>query len=103
MKNSKSALLASLLALCSVPAMAGPNWDIIHRAEANKAARSHEPALAMPLDHGPRAITTPGQNEARLARLLVQGRAEKQGAAVSTEPHHVAASAHTPRTVPAHS
>lgn len=41
-------------------ASAGPNWDVIHEAEARHAHHAQEHVV--PLDHGPRAITTPWLN-----------------------------------------
>ncbi len=38
-------------------AWAGPNWQVIHEAEARHA--HHATEHVAPLDHGPRAITTP--------------------------------------------
>jgi len=38
-------------------AAAGPNWHVIHEAEAHHAHHAKEHVV--PLDHGPRAITTP--------------------------------------------
>jgi len=55
-------LTGILAAAISMPALAGPNWDVIHEAEARHVAR-HEVEHVLPLDYGPRAITTPYLNK----------------------------------------
>ena len=74
--NSKNILIVSLLSItiCSV-AVAGPDWEIIHKAEADRVSSEHRSAnnnmkrTITLLDHGPRAITTPYVNEKRKLEL----------------------------------
>lgn len=63
-------LTGILAAAISMPALAGPNWDVIHEAEAHHLAR-HEGEHVLPLDHGPRAITTPYLNKVHEGELPV--------------------------------
>ena len=65
-------LTGILAAAISMPALAGPNWDVIHEAEAHHLAR-HEAEHVLPLDYGPRAITTPWLNK------LIFAKADKLG------------------------
>lgn len=63
-----SATLSGLIAVSlAAPALAGPNWDAIRAAEARHAAHKAE-AHGQPLDHGPRAISTPWLNQVHAAR-----------------------------------
>lgn len=87
----KKLLLVSLigaLALgATLPAIAGPDWDVIERARKAKreaalaqAAQASAPGLStssrgcpppslvLPTAHGPRAVTTSAANEVRKAR-----------------------------------
>lgn len=52
-------------------ATAGPNWHVIHEAEAHRAHHAKEHAA--PLDHGPRAITAPW-----LSKVEAEQRAERK-------------------------
>lgn len=65
--------IAGILALSSfaLPAVAGPNWLVIHDAQqahqhqhtiVKKEAPSRND-LILPLDHGPRALSTPWLNK----------------------------------------
>jgi hypothetical protein len=68
------------------PAFAGPDFQAIEKSRATKqVAHSHRvdsntgqrvscppEALVLPLDHGPRAQTTPGENRVRKARYEAQ-------------------------------
>jgi hypothetical protein len=71
-------VLAGVFAMSlAVPALAGPNWPVIQ--EARKASQQHMPADAnshsgevLPLDHGPRARTTPWLNKQREQEILAQ-------------------------------
>ena len=63
-------LTGILAAAISMPALAGPNWDVIHEAEAHHLAR-HEAEHVLPLDYGPRAITTPWLNKKHEDELRV--------------------------------
>lgn len=79
-----------------VPAMAGPDFQAIEQARKAKQAargaaaenrgeaagsggRECPDRLVLPLDHGPRALTTPYLNEQRKARFEAQKRACEQG------------------------
>ena len=64
MKKLTVVLIGILAAAVQMPAQAGPNWDAIHEGEAHHLAQ-HAVEHALPLDHGPRAITTPWLNKAR--------------------------------------
>lgn len=77
MKNTHTIFALALSAAVSMPAAAGPNWDVIHKAEADKAAHKHERALVLPLDYGPRAITTPWLNRQHLSKLVAQSEAPR--------------------------
>lgn len=80
-----SMILAGVLAVSfALPAMAGPNWTVIHEAEKNhKAAEQpHHNNNAteeevLPLDHGPRAKTTPWMNKQREMELLAGAHKKK--------------------------
>jgi len=84
----------------AVPAIAGADWQTIERAreakQATQMAHHGDPyeaagptaagtrcptdVLALPLDHGPRAQTTPQQNRLRMARHEAQLKACQQAA-----------------------
>lgn len=70
MKKSIAAVVC--LSAFSLPAAAGPNWDVIHKAETDQEGRNRPAALVLPLDHGPRAITTPWLNHVRLGEMISQ-------------------------------
>ena len=87
-----TALATAVLALMTVSeAQAGPDWQLIEHARrakqqqagADKAlvtvACANKPA-ALPLDHGPRAQTTPAANELLKQRLQDQQRSGVQPA-----------------------
>lgn len=102
MKKSIAAVVC-LSAAFSLPAAAGPNWDVIHKAEADQEAGKHPTALVLPLDHGPRAITTPWLNHVKLAEMISQldtknklaKQNRKQASAVATAPAHTSPSTHS--------
>jgi hypothetical protein len=94
MKKEAMALVIALSITVSMPAVAGPNWDVIHKAEANKAAHKHEAALVLPLDYGPRAITTPWLNKERLGKLVAQIDAQQRVAHAQAKKSHVVVAAH---------
>lgn len=92
--------LISALTLGTVlPAFAGPDWQAIEQArkakQATQAARHGDAmpakaadsmrcppdALVLPLDHGPRAQSTPYLNEKRKARFEAEQKACKEAAA----------------------
>lgn len=74
-----SITLAGMLSISlALPAVAGPNWSIIHDAEAHKASHQQPAATknvptveeVVPLDHGPRALSTPYLNKEREMQIL---------------------------------
>lgn len=77
MKRASIILSGALLLGAMLPAYAGPDWQVIEHGRRAKQAmqsrglnsespkRCSPEALALPLDHGPRAQTTPRQNELR--------------------------------------
>lgn len=87
--------LASALTLGAAwPAFAGPDFQVIEKARADRQAAVAAQAattrvdratgqrvncppepLVLPLDHGPRAQTTPGENRMRRARYEAQVKA----------------------------
>ncbi|HKB60824.1 MAG TPA: hypothetical protein VKC56_12360 [Gallionellaceae bacterium] len=103
MKNRALPAILALFIAFSLPAVAGPNWDVIHRAEANKAAHIREKALVLPLDYGPRAITTPWLNRERIGELVSQADTESKLARASGRKGHVVVAAHTHHNLPTHS
>lgn len=93
MKKLLPALLAAVTLGVTLPALAGPDWQAIEHARKAKqqtqTARSDEAyeamaptgagpskcppdKLVLPLDHGPRAVTTPYQNRQRVDRYEAQ-------------------------------
>ncbi len=92
--STRSKTIAALVAAGVVfPAMAGPDFQAIERAReakqaqrtalqtgAERAAMRCDQRLVLPLDHGPRAVTTPHLNAQRKARFEAQQRqCERQG------------------------
>ena len=79
MKKSLITLIGALTLGAALPALAGPDWQLIERARKAKQAPQdtrHDGtrvaksqcapgALVLPLDHGPRAQPTPHQNQLR--------------------------------------
>lgn len=55
------AIVAMGATALAATAVAGPNWDAIHDAEAHGAHHTEE--HVPPLDHGPRATSTPWLNK----------------------------------------
>ncbi|WP_082321818.1 hypothetical protein [Variovorax paradoxus] len=94
MKKLLISLAAALTLGAAWPAFAGPDFQVIEKARADRqttvaaqAASTRvdsatgqrvncppEP-LVLPLDHGPRAQTTPGENRVRRARYEAQVKA----------------------------
>lgn len=64
--NKLSILLAAVIASASLPALAGPNWRIIHDERRDAAFQAADCA---PLDHGPRAQTTQWLNRKLAQRI----------------------------------
>lgn len=89
MKKVSVAVAGILAAALSAPALAGPNWDAIHEAEARHGRHAEEHVL--PLDHGPRAVTTPWLNKVHAVEMA--------SAAAPAAPAHVAAAASLPAAV----
>lgn len=94
-------LIGALTLGAALPALAGPDFAAIERArKANQVAQAERQAhvylvqgpvgakpaqcpvapLVLPLDHGPRAQTTPGENRLRRARYEAQAKACKDAA-----------------------
>lgn len=80
MKKLLTTLVGAVALSTMLPAFAGPDWQVIEQARKNKSAQvaqKEQPAsadkcaarVALALDHGPRATTTPYLNEQRRARL----------------------------------
>ena len=79
MKKSLITVIGALTLSAALPALAGPDWQLIEHArkakqaaqdtrqESTRVAKSQcvPGALVLPLDHGPRAQTTPHQNQLR--------------------------------------
>ena len=67
MKKSYLIAAAVLSSLVTLPAVAGPNWQVIHDAENYAAAHALKVTATseevLPLDHGPRALTSPWLNQ----------------------------------------
>ncbi len=93
------ALIGALTLGTVLPALAGPDWQAIEQArkakQATQAARHGDAmpakgtegvtcppdALVLPLDHGPRAQSTPYLNEKRKARFDAEQKASNEAAA----------------------
>ena len=85
MKKLLTTLIGSFALAAALPTFAGPDWQLIEKARKDKQGAAEttrssssgtsaapgdcrvEP-LVLPLDHGPRASTTPDQNEQRKQR-----------------------------------
>ena len=93
MKKLFMTLISGLSLGVALPAWAGPDWQIIEQARKDKraqlAARDAAPApaetigcppppLVLPLDHGPRAQSTPYLNQRRKERHIAEVRACKE-------------------------
>ena len=92
-------LIGPLMMGAALPAFAGPDWPAIEQArkaeQATQAARHGDAmpvagtegmtcppnALVLPLDHGPRAQSTPYLNEKRKVRFEAEQKACKETAA----------------------
>jgi len=93
MKKLLITLVGALTLGATLPALAGPDWQAIeHARKAKQAAQAERlgdvyetlpptaagpqkcptEALVLPLDHGPRAQTTPSLNRSRVARHEAQ-------------------------------
>lgn len=92
-------LISALMLGTALPVSAGPDWQAIEQARKAKQAtqmarhgdatpaqgagamRCPPDALVLPLDHGPRAQSTPYLNEKRKARFEAEQKACKEAAA----------------------
>ena len=72
MKKHHLAAITSFSLVFAMPALAGPNWQVIHAAEQHA---SQNDQIILPLDHGPRALSTPWAN--RQERLEIIAREQK--------------------------
>ena len=99
MNKSLITFISALALGTALPAFAGPDWQAIEQArkakQATQAARHGDamPAkgtesmrcppesLVLPLDHGPRAQSTPYLNEKRKARFEAEQKACREAAA----------------------
>lgn len=93
MKKSFLILIGALTLGVAATALAGPDFQVIEqgRKAAQVAAAERRadtlagkgapncppPPLVLPLDHGPRALTTPGENRWRKARYEAELKACK--------------------------
>ncbi len=88
MKKRLITTFGMVLVAVSLPAVAGPNWDVIHDAEANRVLHKHlSGEEVLPLDHGPRAISTPWLNKERLAALHAEQK--EKSVIVSVHTKHI--------------
>ena len=93
MKKLLNSLIGAVALTAMLPAFAGPDWQIIEQARNGKrvqvaqtektspAAKCAAKRLILPLDHGPRAQTTPYLNERRKAGFEAEQKACKDAAA----------------------
>ncbi len=91
MKKLLDTLIGAVALSAMLPAFAGPDWQAIEQARKHKhvqVAQADSPEakcaakrLVLPLDHGPRAQTTPYLNERRKARFEAEQKACKEAAA----------------------
>ncbi len=90
-------LIGALALGATLPALAGPDWQAIERARQAKQAPQPEgrmetiklaatgpqkcppAALVLPLDHGPRAQSTPYLNKLRKERFDAEMKACREG------------------------
>ena len=71
--NKVSITIGILAASVTMSAIAGPNWQIIRRGESQKNALLATNQV-LPLDHGPRALSTPWLNKEYKLRILNEAR-----------------------------
>ena len=81
MKHLLFTLAGALTLGAALPAVAGPDFQVIEQARIRHAAQraaeastSAPRSLVLPLDHGPRAQTTPWLNKQRVLRAEAQAR-----------------------------
>ena len=93
MKKSLITLIGALALGATLPAFAGPDWQAIEQARKSQQVqlaqaekltpreKCAEMRLVQPLDHGPRAQSTPYLNEQRKQRFEADMRACNEAAA----------------------
>ena len=71
-KTVASIAVVAAFSTLALPAFAGPDWQVIHEAQkahhqqhenAQKEASTTMHNMILPLDHGPRALSTPWVNK----------------------------------------
>ena len=72
--NRATVTAGILTASVALSAMAGPNWEEIHEAESHKIVLQLPASHALPLDHGPRALSTPWLNKEHKLEMLLEAR-----------------------------
>lgn len=85
MKRISIPLAGILAATLALPAVAGPDWTIIRAAHNNTAQQQphgaqQAPAAeedVLPLDHGPRALSTPWLNKEHEQMLAAEAHNKK--------------------------
>lgn len=88
MRKTFAVLLVTFIATLSLPAAAGPNWDLIHKAESEKDVQKHEDMNILPLDHGPRALSTPWLNQQKEKEIIAERAADHKLAARQAHSTH---------------
>ncbi len=93
MKKLFTTLTAWIALGAAVPALAGPDWQVIEQARENERAqvarmekltaaqKCAAKRLVLPLDHGPRAQSTPYLNQRRSEAVEADLKACKEAAA----------------------
>jgi hypothetical protein len=93
MKTILTILIGTISLGAALPALAGPDWQAIEQARKNHRAqvgrmekltpdeKCAAKRLVLPLDHGPRAQSTPYLNEQRKASFEAELKACKESAA----------------------
>lgn len=86
-------LIGTIALSAALPALAGPDWQAIEQARKNASGQASkmekaapedkcaERRLVLPLDHGPRAQTTPYLNRQRKEAFEAEMKACKEAAA----------------------
>ena len=81
------AAIATLSLVLAMPAFAGPNWDVIRAAE-HHASQEPDNQVILPLDHGPRALSTPWVNkEMKMEMIAREQKAESVRVASHSAKH----------------
>ncbi len=94
MKHISLALAGMFAVSLALPAAAGPDWTVIRAGETHKsmhtqqAAKSNPQEEAVPLDHGPRALSTPWLNQEH--QLEAAALAHKPAPVAASPAHRVA-------------